>query len=165
MGWQRGKLPDVRDCFLLSSVPDRGIAMNKLALAHVCIRTNDLEATRRFYEEGLGCVLKFRFTRNGKVIGHYFEAGSRQFIEVFLVDEKLPATRDRGLDHFCMETGDIEGLRDRLVKLGYEPGEIKKGCDQSWQFWMKDPNGIAIEFQQYTDMSAQLLGGDVEVDW
>lgn len=137
----------------------------KLALAHACIRTDDPESTRRFYEDGLGCVLKFRFTRNGKVIGSYFELAPKHYIEVFLTDQKLPATRDRGLDHFCVETDDLEALRTRLVDLGFQPGEIKKGCDRTWQFWVKDPNGIAVEFQQYTAESAQIVGGDVEVDW
>jgi hypothetical protein len=30
---------------------------------------------------------------------------------------------------------------------------------------MKDPNGLDLEFQQYTPKSAQLTGRDVEVDW
>ena len=30
---------------------------------------------------------------------------------------------------------------------------------------MRDPYGMDLEFQQYTERSAQFTGKDVEVDW
>ena len=44
-------------------------------------------------------------------------------------------------------------------------GELKMGADHTPQFWMKDPNGMDLEFQQYTERSSQFTGRDVEVDW
>jgi hypothetical protein len=69
------------------------------------------------------------------------------------------------LNHFCLETESIEALRTSLLARGLTVGELKIGADQTPQFWMKDPNGLDLEFQQYTPKSAQRTGRDVEVDW
>ena len=37
--------------------------------------------------------------------------------------------------------------------------------DQSWQIWIEDPNGIRIEFHEYTEKSMQLIGGTCAVSW
>jgi hypothetical protein len=38
------------------------------------------------------------------------------------------------------------------------------GADDSLQFWIQDPNGLDIEFQQYTEHSSQFTGRNVEVN-
>ena len=35
----------------------------------------------------------------------------------------------------------------------------------TWQAWTEDPNGVKVELFEYTPGSAQLVGGDREVDW
>lgn len=134
------------------------------ALAHVCIKTTDLAATSDFYCGALGMKKQFNFLRGGKVIGFYIKAGNASFIEVFHADEVEKIGKEV-LNHFCLETDDMEGLRQSLVARGYQPGEIKMGADSSYQFWMQDPNGMAMEFHQYTDASTQFSGKDVEVNW
>ena len=138
--------------------------MNITALAHVCIKTTDLDKTAGFYCDTLGLQRLFDFTRNGKVIGFYMKAGNLSFVEVFLADEVDKIDR-QVLSHFCLETDGIEALRQRMVELGHTPGEVKMGADNSYQFWMKDPNGMDIEFHQYTEKSSQFTGKSVEVDW
>ena len=86
------------------------------------------------------------------------------FIEVFLADE-VEEIGERVLNHFCLEVDDVEALREKLLELGYAPGEIKMGADNSWQFWIDDPNGLAIKFHQYTAKSSQFTGENVEVNW
>ena len=139
--------------------------MNIKTLAHVCIRTVDLDRTTEFYCSALGMKKQFQFTRQGKVIGCYISASSNTFIEVFLVDEIVPVAANQNLHHFCLETDDIRMLRAELIRCGYSPGEIKLGADNSHQFWIVDPNGLNIEFHEYTDRSAQITGEDVEVNW
>jgi catechol 2,3-dioxygenase-like lactoylglutathione lyase family enzyme len=134
------------------------------SLAHVCIKSTDLDATMEFYCGALGMTKHFDFTRKGKVIGFYMKAENATFVEVFLADE-VEKINKQVLHHFCLETSSIEALRKALVERGYAPGEIKMGADQTTQFWMKDPNGMDLEFQEYTDQSAQLTGRTVEVDW
>ncbi len=133
-------------------------------IAHVCVMTNDLGATREFYEL-LGARLVFEFTRKGAVIGFYLGVGERDFIEAFLIGEKPGTARGQALDHVCFETADMEGLRERLEAAGREPGAIKTGCDRSRQFWVTAPEGTRVEFHEYTERSAQFSGGCVEVDW
>ncbi|WOO41850.1 VOC family protein [Rubellicoccus peritrichatus] len=135
------------------------------ALAHICLRTNDFDATQRFYSDTLGFPIKFCFTRNGDLAGFYLEIADRQFIEFFYNDDPQPPAENAAFAHFCLETSDIEATRAKLAEAGYEPTEIKMGCDQSLQFWVADPNGVRFEFHQYTSESMQFAGGSVEIDW
>jgi len=138
--------------------------MSIKSLAHVCIKTTNLDATTAFYCGALRMKKIFDFTKKGKVIGFYMKAANETFVEVFLADE-IEKSGKQALAHFCLETDSIEALRKELIERGYAPGEIKMGADNSFQFWMKDPNGIDFEFHQYTDQSSQATGRDVEVDW
>ena len=134
------------------------------SLAHVCIKSTDLDATARFYCDELGLKRTFNFARQGKVIGFYMKTANDTFVEVFLADE-VEKIAKQPLHHFCLETDDIQALRQSLVERGHAPGDIKLGADDAWQFWIKDPNGLDIEFHQYTKKCSQFTGRDVEVDW
>jgi catechol 2,3-dioxygenase-like lactoylglutathione lyase family enzyme len=138
--------------------------MNIQSVAHVCIKTTDLDATTDFYCGALGMKKHFNFNRKGKVIGFYMRASNETFIEVFLADEAEKIGK-QVLSHFCLQTDSIEGLRKKIIERGYSPNEIKMGADGSPQFWMKDPNGMDLEFQEYTDRSSQITGQDVEATW
>ena len=67
--------------------------------------------------------------------------------------------------HFSLEVDDIDTLRDQLVRRGIAVSEKNLGSDNSWQCHCTDPNGISIEFHQYTPASLQLTGGIAEVNW
>ena len=135
----------------------------RLAIAHVCIHTRDLAATEAFYTGALGLTKVFDFTKNGQVKGCYLRLAERSFIEVFEVDE-ASAPRS-ALAHLCLETDDIDGMKARLEAHGVATTEKKKGCDDTYQIWFKDPNGIDIELHEYTDTSAQHNPRDLEMDW
>jgi catechol 2,3-dioxygenase-like lactoylglutathione lyase family enzyme len=138
--------------------------MNIKSLAHVCLKSTDLDATANFYCGVLGMKRLFDFTRNGKLIGYYMKADNLTFIEVFESGE-VDKIEKQVLNHLCLETSDINALQKSLTTRGLEPGPVHLGADQSYQFWMKDPNGMAIEFHQYTEKSSQFTGKAVEVDW
>jgi catechol 2,3-dioxygenase-like lactoylglutathione lyase family enzyme len=137
--------------------------MNIKSLAHVCIKTRDLERTREFYCGALGLQKVFDFTRDEQVIGFYLKMANDSFIEIFHDENAEPANRRRDLHHFCLETDSIEDLRETLLQRGFAPGEIILGADHTLQFWVKDPNGLDLEFQQYTKQSSQFTGAGVEV--
>jgi hypothetical protein len=99
------------------------------------------------------------------VIGFYFAASENTYLEVFQAGESKDGGQSGNLSHFCLETDSVEATRKRLADFGYQPGPIKTGVDQSHQFWINDPNGIAMEFHEYTAQSSQKTGKDVEVDW
>lgn len=133
------------------------------SIAHVCIKTGDLKRTSDFYCETLGFEKVFNFIRDDEVIGFYLKADNETFIEVFLTTETSPANSQPVLNHFCLETDSIEKLRERLIERGYEPRELIMGADNALQFWVQDPNGLEIEFQQYTKQSSQFTGSDVKL--
>lgn len=135
------------------------------ALAHVCLRTDDLAATQRFYCDTLGFPIQFRFMKNGELAGFYVTVAERQFIEFFYQKDPQPPVKNAAFAHFCLETDDISATREMIAKAGYEPTEIKEGKDHSLQFWVADPNGVRFEFHQYTPDSLQFKGGSVEIDW
>ena len=132
-------------------------------MAHVCIGATDLEATERFYCEGLGCEKVFDFIREGEVVGFYLRIADANFVEVFL-QEEIDAEAPAPISHLCLEVSDIDGVAERLASKGYEVTEKKLGADRSWQVWTSDPCGVRIEFHQYTGDSSQVTGADCRLD-
>jgi hypothetical protein len=51
-------------------------------------------------------------------------------------------------------TGDVDFFYERT-----------EANTHTWQFWIEDPNGLPVEFQQYTPESAQRTGLPVEINW
>jgi lactoylglutathione lyase/glyoxylase I family protein len=134
------------------------------ALAHLCVFTQDLKRTREFYCDALGLKPHFDFHKDGQLFGFYLQIAPQQFIEFFQAGPNDEFGKSR-VHHFCFEVDDIEAQREKLIKVGVEVTQKKLGCDQTWQCWCKDPNGVEIEFQQYTPKSAQFTKTDCIVDW
>lgn len=134
-----------------------------LSIAHVCILTKDLQKTTAFYTEALGMKKKFDFHKEGKWYGCYLEMDDRNFIEVF--EDSEASHQKSAFQHLCLESDDLKGAKEKLASYGVETTDIKKGCDETYQIWFKDPNGIDVEIHQYTEKSSQLTGANCEVDW
>lgn len=132
-------------------------------LAHVCLHVADLHASCAFYER-LGFSPRFRFTRQGRLFGAYLEIAPGNFLELFEDPARVP-TGQGSLRHFCLETDDMARVMARLDEVGIPYTPNRKGCDDTWQIWLADPDGNAFEVHQYTDSSRQRTGGDVEADW
>jgi catechol 2,3-dioxygenase-like lactoylglutathione lyase family enzyme len=133
------------------------------SVAHVCLKTRDLAGTASFYCDLLGLEKVFEFKKNGEVIGFYLQAANTTFLEVFRDENVEPADPRRTLHHFCFESDAIGPLRQRLLEHGFSAGDLILGADRALQFWVKDPNGIDIEIQQYTPESSQWSGETVEL--
>ncbi len=130
-------------------------------LAHICIHTDDLEATARFYQEGLGLERGLDFIKDGKLFGYYFKLGCNTFIEVFRGSPGEPGN----INHVAIQVSGMDAVIDRLRLCGYEVGDKRMGADHAWQAWTADPNGVRIEFHEYSPDSLQLTGGTCNVDW
>ncbi len=130
-------------------------------LAHLCIHTQDLDETLRFYTGALGLKVVFEFERQGSLFGYYLGLGNQTFIEVF---QGNPGEVGN-INHMALEVDDMDDLMARLRDHGIECEDKKLGADHSWQLWATDPNGVRIEFHQYTPESMQLVGGKCIVDW
>jgi catechol 2,3-dioxygenase-like lactoylglutathione lyase family enzyme len=123
-------------------------------IAHICLTSKDLDASLKYYIGALGLDKHFEFIRDGKIFGFYLKAGEGTFIEIFQ-GETQPPPGNAPIRHLCLEVDDIDQAIKRLRDAGYECGDKKLGADHSWQAWTKDPDGVAIEFHQYTEASCQ----------
>jgi catechol 2,3-dioxygenase-like lactoylglutathione lyase family enzyme len=130
-------------------------------LAHICIHTDDLKKTERFYCDVLGLERGFDFIKDESLFGFYIKLGNDSFIEVF----RGNPGKIGNINHLAIETDDIDQVITKLRSNGFDATDKKLGDDQTWQTWTKDPNGVRIEFHQYTDESLQFKGGICEVDW
>jgi len=134
------------------------------ALAHACLFSKDLDRSLEFYCAALGLRRHFDFIKDGGLFGFYLQIAPDQFIEIFRTDSTEAIGRQR-IHHLCLEVEDIDALRNALVKRGIEVTPKKKGCDQTWQCWCKDPDGTDVEFQQYTAESSQFTRAQCLVNW
>ena len=133
-------------------------------LAHVCIFTDDLDATEAFYRDVLGIGVKFRFIRDGKPHGYYLDLGGSTNIEVF--ERSGSAFSDANvINHICLEVDDMDEAIAHVRAQGVSITDKSFGVDETYQSWLADPNGVKIELFQYTPKSAQFLGGDRIVNW
>jgi catechol 2,3-dioxygenase-like lactoylglutathione lyase family enzyme len=133
-------------------------------LAHICIGSNDLSESERFYCDILGMDKVFEFLKDGEPYGFYANAGNETYIEVFVQGEA--ANYDRPIiKHLCLEVDDLDAVIMDVRNMGWEVGDKKFGGDNSWQAWVKDPSGVDIEFMQYTEESSQFTGNPCIVDW
>jgi catechol 2,3-dioxygenase-like lactoylglutathione lyase family enzyme len=130
-------------------------------LAHLCIHAADLDETARFYVEAMGLEKGFEFIKDNQLFGYYIKLGNNTFIEVFKGEPGGPGN----IDHLAIETDDIDAVIARIKAHGYAIGEKTLGADHSWQVWTSDPDGVRIEFHEYTPRSMQLNGGSCPVDW
>lgn len=133
-------------------------------LAHVCIFAHDIEETRTFYGDVLGMETKFHFSRDGKRFGFYLVCGNNTFVEVF---EKAQAVHDDldQINHLCLEVENLDVAVAHIRSKNVEVTEKRLACDDTYQAWLRDPNGVPIELFEYTAKSAQLVGGDRVADW
>jgi len=122
----------------------------------------DLDATQAFYCGMLGLEKTFDFVKEGVLYGFYIQLGNGTFLEVFAESAAECPSRIR---HLCFEVEDMDLALQRLDEKGVAHTEKKLGADHTWQTWIKDPDGIDIEFHQYTEKSSQLTGTECRVDW
>ncbi|NQT93514.1 MAG: VOC family protein [Lentisphaerae bacterium] len=130
-------------------------------LAHICIHSSDLEKTRSFYQDALGLEPGFDFERQGEQFGYYIKVGNNTFIEVFKGDPGEVGN----IQHVAIQVTDLDALVSRIRSHGYEVGDKTFGPDNSWQAWVTDPDGVRIEFHEYTEESNQIKGGTCRVNW
>ena len=132
-------------------------------LAHVCLNVKNLDRSVAYYKK-LGFKPRFEFTRKGGRFGAYLEIAKDNYIEMF-EDPNMDAPVNTGIAHFCLESIDLDKTIAELRANGVEFTEKKLGCDDTYQIWLRDPDGNAFEVHQYTATSRQITGGDVEADW
>jgi catechol 2,3-dioxygenase-like lactoylglutathione lyase family enzyme len=119
-----------------------------VGVAHIGLKTKDLQAARSFYGHDLGYQEPFTLDKaSGGLMLTYFKVNDHQYIEVF--PELKSDTEDR-LSHIAFETTNAQQLRDYLASKDVKvPATLKPGQDGNLSFMIKDPDGHDVEFVEY----------------
>ncbi len=130
-------------------------------LAHVAFRVTDLEKALDFYCTKLGFREAFRLEREGEYSPWivYIQIAPEHFIELFPGAQGENMSRGAvGYNHFCLLVDDLAATLHELAERGLEiDGQPQQGLDHNWQYWIKDPDGNAIELMQIVPESPQAV--------
>lgn len=95
----------------------------------------------------------------------YMQWTEDSFIELFYLmganKRRIPGKKDLNYTHYSLEVDDIRAFRQQIIARGgaeYLDSEITLGVDNTWQFWMHDPDGNPFEIMEYTPESLQVVG-------
>ncbi len=111
---------------------------------------NDIERSSAWYRDVLGCTVKDRWERDGKLMGALIRAGS---VELYLGQDDWKLGRDRkkgeGFRIYCSTVQDIDKLAATIKARGgtllHDPQT------ESWgerDFGIADPDGFKITISQ-----------------
>jgi len=127
-------------------------------IAHIAVTVRDMEKSLDFYTRVLGFKKAFSISepKTGEPWIEYLYMGNGQFVELFYGGTKDNPWNEelRGFNHICLQVDDIQSVVERVSKEGVEiTDDLKQGVDYNWQAWIKDPDGIRIEFMQIDERS------------
>ncbi|BCP51500.1 lactoylglutathione lyase [Kaistia sp. 32K] len=146
-----------------------------VGLAHIAIKVKEEARTLAFYRDGLGFPEMFRLNHeDGRLWLAYLRISDTQYLEVFPEAEGDAASRPgtNGIDHICLQVEGIDEVAERVKANGIalcrwtqtpdgpallpDPDAAPVlGQDGNRQFWIKDPDGIRIEFMEMAEGSLQ----------
>lgn len=117
--------------------------MEILSLDHAAVNVSNLEASRRFYEDGLG--LKVVSRPDFDFPGVWYSLGGTQ--QLHLIEEAdLAKPSNRQNHHFALQVADIKAAQKQLegrgVKIVLGPNPRPDGVTQ---IFVADPDGYIIE--------------------
>jgi glyoxylase I family protein len=133
---------------------------------HVAIRAADFDETIRFYTEGLGFSVHYRFSVPGRIDrAAFLDAGDGRYIEVFGDGSTVQSEGRRrrpdedrtegALLHFCLRVTDTDAVYQRALAAGammrIEPVTRWLGENPPVEVriaFVTGPNGEVIEFLQ-----------------
>lgn len=130
-------------------------------LSHASFGTTDLPRTIGFYRSMVGCEVAHEFRNEvGQVYGVFLNCGNGTFLEFF--NDQAPRAPGGAFSHVCFQVDDLQAMAGRFRAAGYD-ADIRRGrTDRILQFFVHDPEGIMIEFQEHDAESVLLpyLRGD-----
>ncbi|HET8846735.1 MAG TPA: VOC family protein [Ktedonobacteraceae bacterium] len=125
-------------------------------IGHIAFVISDLERSLDFYCNKLGFRQAFQLDREGTPSPWivYIQIAPGHFIELFPGGSGENGSRPVGYNHFCLLVDDLPATLRELEARGLAvPGEPTLGLDNNWQYWIKDPDGNAIELMQISNNS------------
>lgn len=129
-------------------------------IGHTAFRIANLQRSLDFFCGTLGFREAFRLEKEGEPSPWivYIQITPGQYIELFPggQGENPPRGNALGYNHFCLLVDDIHATLQEFAQRGLPvPGAPVQGVDNNWQYWIKDPDGNAIELMQITEHSPQ----------
>jgi lactoylglutathione lyase len=142
---------------------------------HVAIKVKEEARTLAFYRDGLEFEEMFRLNHeDGRLWLAYLRITDSQYLEVFpeAVGDEAARPGTNGIDHICLLVEGIQAVAERVKAKGIvicrwtetpnglellpDPAAVPVlGLDGNMQFWVKDPDGIRIEFMEVAQGSLQ----------
>ncbi len=139
---------------------------------HHAFRTADMEKTRAFYEDVLGCPLIGTFVETtdpvteepSNYIHCFFEFADGTALAFFQFQEdkygpsKIQGNQDPFDHHIALEVETKEavfGFRDRLEAAGYAHMLIDHGY--CYSIYMHDPNGMQVELTTKVPQTVEIM--------
>ena len=138
------------------------------AYSHIGLSTQDMDATRAFFEGVLGfpavrCDV-IDVAEGGRLRHVFFDAGDGQLIafiearDVRGLPREYEAGINRGLGvpdafyHFAFEVDSVEALEAKRAELIGKGVAVTPVVDHEWMrsIYFKDPNGLMLEFAVQT---------------
>jgi catechol 2,3-dioxygenase-like lactoylglutathione lyase family enzyme len=122
--------------------------MELVDILHVAIRTNDLEATNRFYTEVLGMTHAKRPPFSFP--GSWLQMGNTQ-VHVMAGDAALDRKDGKfhpgsaSFDHLALGARGFDEYKAKFEALGLPWGENDIPEAGLWQLFVRDPSGILVE--------------------
>lgn len=133
-------------------------------LGHVAVAVSDLGTAMHFYCDQLGFTEVFRLDGpNGSPMLVYLRVNNNNFVELFPGAEKQSgeATKQAGLRHLGFFVKDLQATLRILKARSYPlPDDAFKQADEvradgTFLYFIKDPDGNAIELSQMLPDSKQ----------
>lgn len=124
-------------------------------LDHVVVRVRDVERSRRFYTEVLGCTEERRVEDLGLI---QLRAGAAlvDLVDAYgrlgKVGGSPPEQKGRNVDHFALRLDEFreEAIRGHLARFGVEAGETGRRYGAEGfgpSLYIRDPDGNVIELK------------------
>jgi catechol 2,3-dioxygenase-like lactoylglutathione lyase family enzyme len=122
---------------------------------HVATLTTDMERTVGFYAAAFGAEVTFEMARTDDhprmTVLDLGGGGALNVFEVDSPDEIVGDRRRQGgrgaIDHYALAVDSLatlESVRDKLVELGTDIGEIQR-LGSEWSLFFRDPDGMELE--------------------
>lgn len=122
-------------------------------MIHAMIRVIDLDASLTFYKQALDLDIAERLDFDGFSL--VYLRNQENDMELELTWNKgttEPYSHGTGYGHIAVAVDDLDAEYQKLVKLNYNPAEIKEffreGRLLAKFFFVQDPDGYKIEFLQ-----------------
>ena len=122
---------------------------------HIATLTPDLDRFARWYGEVFGAEVTFEMAaESDHPRMQILDLGGGAALNVFEVDPSAIVGEQRvigkrgAIDHFGIAVADLrtlEEVRDRLVRVGAEIGEIQCLGGDTWSLFFRDVDGMELE--------------------